>query len=110
MSLLTEIHNQPPRVRNALWILASFFVLATVGYFWLSGLERELFFALHTGADERAQFVASQDSRVPHPFAAIGRAFGSLGASIGSLLGIDAKKGFDTRPQDDTIHPLPLSE
>ncbi len=110
MSLLTEIHNQPPRVRTALWLLSSFLVLAVIGLFWLSGLERELYFALHTDAGERAQFVASQDSRIPHPLASIGRAFGSLGASIGSLLGIDAKKGFDTRPQDDTIHPLPLSD
>ena len=109
MSLLHEIHNQPPHVRTALWLLSSFLVLGAIGYFWLSGLERELFFALHTDPADRAQFVASQDARVPHPLAAIGSAFGSLSASIGSLFGIDSNKGFDSRTQDDTIHPLPLS-
>ena len=109
MSLLHEIHNQPRHVRTTLWLLSSFLVLAVIGYFWLSGLERELFFALHDSATERAQFVASQDARVPHPLAAIGNALGDLSASIGSLFGIDSTKGFDTRPQDDTVHPLPLS-
>lgn len=110
MSLLNEIHNQPRHIRTTLWLLSSFLVLATIGYFWLSGLERQLFFALHTDETERAQFVAQQDSRVPHPLAAIGGALGSLTASIGSLIGIDSQKGFDTRPQNDTVHPLPLSQ
>ncbi|HTP57195.1 MAG TPA: hypothetical protein VMJ72_02900 [Candidatus Paceibacterota bacterium] len=109
MTLLHEIHSQPRHVRTALWLLSSFLVLGVIGYFWLSGLERELFFALHDNSAERAQFVASQDARVPHPLAAIGSAFGSLGASIGSLFGIDSTKGFDSRPQSDTIYPLPLS-
>ncbi|HUO75930.1 MAG TPA: hypothetical protein VMU12_03425 [Candidatus Paceibacterota bacterium] len=110
MSLLHEIHNQPRHVRTTLWLLSSFLVLGTIGFFWLSGLERELFFALHTDPGERAQFVAQQDSGVPHPLAAIGNAFSGLTASIGSLIGIDSKKGFDTRPQSDTVHPLPLSQ
>ena len=109
MSLLHEIHNQPRHIRTTLWLLSSFLVLGTIAYFWLSGLERELYFALHTNTDERAQFVAQQDTRVPHPLAAIGRAFTGLTASIGSLIGVDAQKGFDTRPQSDSVHPLPLS-
>lgn len=110
MSLIHEIHNQPRHIRTILWLLSSFLVLAVVGFFWLTGLQRQLFFALHTDAAERAQFVAQQDSSVPHPLAAIGSALGSLTASIGSLIGIDSKKGFDTRPQNDTVHPLPLSQ
>jgi hypothetical protein len=114
MSLIHEIHNQKPAVRYALFGLAVVTVLALVGFFGVTALQRNMFMALHTDPQERADFLAQQDANQPKPLAALARIAGSLTASIGSLLGFDRNAGFDRGGQEDTIqggaHLLPLSQ
>lgn len=114
MSLIQEIHNQKPVVRYTLFGLTVFTALALVGFFGVTSLQREMFMALHSDPQERADFLARQDARRPKPLAALTRAAESLTASIGSLLGFDRDAGFDrSSKQDDTtggVHPLPLSQ
>lgn len=114
MSLIQEIHNQKPAVRYALFGLAVVTVLAVVGFFGVTAIQREMFMALHTDPQERSDFLAQQDARSPKPLAALVRVASSLTASIGSLLGFNRNAGFDKSVREgDTsgdVHPLPLSQ
>ncbi|MEK9209171.1 MAG: hypothetical protein AAB910_03795 [Patescibacteria group bacterium] len=114
MSLINEIHEQRPAVRYALFGLTVITVLAVVGFFGITALQRDMFMALHSDPQERADFIAQQDAGRPKPLAALSRVANSLTASIGSLLGIDRDAGFDRGGQEsDTrggVHLLPLSQ
>ena len=114
MSLINEIHEQRPAVRYALFGLTIITVLAVVGFFGVTALQRDMFMALHSDPQERADFIAQQDAGRPKPLAALSRVANSLTASIGSLLGINRDAGFDRGGQEsDTrggVHLLPLSQ
>lgn len=114
MSLVHEIHNQKPAVRYTLFGLAIVTALAVVGFFGITALQRDMFMALHTDPQERADFIAQQDASRPKPLAALARISGSLTASIGSLFGIDRNAGFDRggqqRDTQGAVHLLPLSK
>ncbi len=114
MSLIHEIHEQKPAVRYALFGLTVITVLAVVGFFGITALQRDMFMALHSDPQERADFIAQQDAGRPKPLAALSRAAGALTASIGSLFGIDRNAGFDRGGQQgtipDAVHLLPLSK
>lgn len=110
MSLLHEIRNQPPALRRAMYWLAVIATLGGIGFWWLSSVERDMFFAIHSDSTDREAFVAQQDAQVPQPLAMIGKAFGTMTASIGSFLGFDSSRGFDKSSQHDTVHLLPLSK
>ena len=114
MSLIHEIHNQKPVVRYTLFGLAVVSMLAVVGFFGITALQRDMFMALHSDPQERADFLAQQDARRPKPLAALSRIAGSVTASIGSLFGFDRNAGFDRGGQQgDTqggVHLLPLSK
>jgi hypothetical protein len=113
VNFLEEIRSQHPIVRRIMYWLAVGTTLGTVGFFWFTSIERNMFFAIHSDQQEREQFLARQEERVPQPLAFIGRGFGSLTASIGALLGFDSSKGFDktgeTDHNRDAVHLLPLS-
>jgi len=113
MSLIHEIHQQKPVVRYTLFGLAIFTVLAVVGFFGITALQRDMFMALHSDPQEQADFIAQQDANRPKPLAALSRVAGAMTASIGSLFGIDRNAGFDRGGQEgDTqggVHLLPLS-
>ena len=106
---IREIHEQKPAVRYTLFVLSTFVVVSAIGVTWFTGFERDAYFALHDDPKDRAEFIARQDERLPNPLAAIGKGLGSLTASIGSVIGFEREKGFDSRPQYDTVHLLPLS-
>ena len=110
MALLQEIRNQHHLVRRALYWLSVVTTLGLIGFFWFTSVERDMFFAIHTDPQERQEFLARQDERMPQPLALVSRAFGSLTASIGSLIGFDRQKGFDRPAQQDTVYLLPLSK
>lgn len=114
MSLIDEIHHQRPAIRYTLFGLAVITTIAAVGLFGVTTLQRNLFMALHTDPQERADFLARQDASRPKPLVALSRITGSLTASIGSLFGIDRDAGFDRSEQPgDTqgvVHLLPLSK
>jgi hypothetical protein len=84
--------------------------LGFIGFFWLTSIERDMFFAIHTDPQEREEFVTRQQEHMPQPLAMISKGFGSLTASIGSVLGFDRSKGFDRASQQDTVYLLPLSK
>jgi hypothetical protein len=107
--LIREIHQQKPAVRYTLFVLSTFVVLSAAGVAWFSGFERDAYFALNADPEAREEFVVRQEERLPNPLAALGKGLGSLTASIGSLIGFDREEGFDTQPQYDTVHLLPLS-
>lgn len=113
MSLIHEIHNQKPAVRYTLFGLAILTALSLVGFFGITALQRDMFMALHSDPQERADFLAQQDAGRPKPLAALAHVANSLTASIGSLFGIDRNAGFDRGGQPgDTqgaVHLLPLS-
>ena len=107
--LIRELHQQKPIVRYTLFVLSMFVVLSSAGVAWFSDFERDAYFALNDDPQDREEFIARQDERLPNPLAAVGKGLGSLTASIGSLIGFDREEGFDTQPQYDTVHLLPLS-
>jgi hypothetical protein len=114
MSLIHEIHNQRPAVRNALFISAAVITVSVAVFIVASSVQKDVFFAMHPDAAEQQAFLARRDESRPHPLAAISRATGSLMASIGSLIGWDHKAGFDRGGEQDRlqggVHLLPLSE
>jgi hypothetical protein len=110
MSLFHDIHSQPLIVRKAMYLMAVVATVGGIGFFWLTSVQRDMFFAIHPDAQERQQFVAQQDERMPQPLATIGKAFGSLTASIGSLMGFDSSRGFDRPAQQDKVYLLPTSQ
>lgn len=110
MSIIHEIHNQSPFVRRIMYWLAVTMTLGLIGFFWISSVEHDMFFALHTDPQERQDFLAQQESRVPQPLALMSKAFGSLTARIGGVFGFDSSKGFDSPAQDDRVYPLPISQ
>lgn len=121
MSILQEIRNQHPIVRQVMYWLSIIGTLGIIGFFWLTSAQRNLFFALNTDQSARDQFVAEQNAQVPQPLALISKGLGSLTASIGSLLGFDQSKGLDktdatghtqdaAQPDSGQVHLLPLSQ
>ena len=114
MSLIEEIHNQPPLVRQVMYWMALVMVLGVIGFFWVTTAQKNLYFAIHPDPAERAQFVAQQDAHIPQPLATISKVFGSLTASMGGLLGFDNSQGFDkqsgTDHTQDAVHLLPVSQ
>jgi hypothetical protein len=108
-NLIEELHQQRPAVRYALFVLSTFVVVSLAGAAWFTGFERDAYFALHDDPADREAFLARQNDRLPQPLAAVGRGLGTLAASIGSVIGLDREKGFDTEPRYDTVHLLPLS-
>lgn len=110
MSLITEIHNQKPAVRYALFVFSVVLAVSVIGFFWFGNIQERMFMALHSDPAEQAAFLAARDAQGLHPLAAISRGLGSLTASIGSLLGFDRSKGFDRPAGQDTVHLLPLSD
>jgi len=109
LKIIDEIHRQKPIVRYTLFVLSTFIVLSAAGLAWFTDFERQAYFALNEDPTARAAFVAQQDARMPQPLAAIGRGFGSLAASIGSLIGFNEDAGLESQPAYDTVHLLPLS-
>lgn len=114
MSLIEEIHNQRPAVRYTMFALASAIVISTVGYFTFSSVQKDIFFATHSDAEEQQAFLTARDAVRPKPLAALARAAGSLTASIASFIGWDRSAGFDRNEQDGSmqggVHLLPQSE
>lgn len=106
---IEELHQQKPAVRYTLFALSTFVVVSALGVMWFTNFERDAYFALHADPADREAFVARQDARLPQPMAAIGRGFGSLAASIGSLVGFDDEAGVVREPTHDPVHLLPLS-
>ncbi len=113
MSLIHEIHKQKPAVRYTLFALSAFIALSAVVFFWLLSFQKQVFMALHSDPAEQQAFLDEQAAQVPNPLASLGGGLKSLAASIGSLIGFDGSKGFDSNGVTDnnqTAHPLPLSE
>lgn len=110
MSLIEEIHNQPPFVRRIMYWLAVTTTFGIIGFFAITSIERNMFFAIHPDEAERQAFVAHQQARTPQPLALMSKAMGTLTASIGSVLGFDDSKGFDRNDRNDKVYLLPLSE
>lgn len=81
-----------------------------IGFFAFTSIERDMFFAMHTDPQERQEFLARRQAHMPQPVAMMGKALGTLTASIGSILGFDRSRGFDRPVQDDKVYPLPLSQ
>lgn len=113
MSFIQEIHNQKLVVRYALFGFSSVLVISFIGLLWFTSMQRDIFMATHNDPTERQAFLDSQESRMPKPLAAIGRATHIFTANIGSLIGWDSSKGFDKTDavdHDQVAYPLPLSE
>jgi hypothetical protein len=112
MSIIQEIHNQKPAVRYTLFVLSVVVVLSIIGFFWFLSFERQVFMALHSDPAERQDFIDRQAANAPKPLTALANGLHSLTASIGSLIGLDGSKGFDSNKNESnnqTVHPLPLS-
>ncbi len=112
MSLIQDIQNQRPAVRYALFGFSVVITVAVIAVFWVFSFQEQVFMAMHPDPAEQQAYLAKQDQYAPKPLAAISKAFGSLTASIGSLIGLDGSKGFDSgRNEEDNqvAHPLPLS-
>jgi hypothetical protein len=110
MALIHDIRGQSKGVRLLLWALSVFVTLSAFGFVWFTSLEKSMYFAMHSDPKEQAEFLARQEDRTPKPLAAIGRGFGKLAASIGSVLGFDSNAGFDRPAQEDKVYMLPLSK
>ncbi len=114
MSFIHEIHKQKPAVRYAMFGLAVFAVLAAIGFFWLSSVQRDLYAAMNPDKADQQAFEDQQSAALPNPLASIGRGLGSMVASIGSLMGFDSSRGFDrsgsTSHNQDAVYPLPTSK
>jgi hypothetical protein len=87
--------------------------VAIIGVFWVFSFQRQVFMAMHSDPAEQQAYIAQQDQYVPKPLAAISKGLSSLTASIGSLIGLDGSKGFDSskgKDNNQVAHPLPLSQ
>ena len=112
MSIIKEIHEQPPWIRISLFTLSCVTMVSMVGYLWLTSVQRDVILALDPldGQDHVAQLERSR----PRPLNSMREGLDSAAASIGSLIGFDSSEGFDfgSRNEDnqDRVYLLPLSE
>ncbi len=114
MSILHEIHNQPPTIRYAMFFLSTALAVSAVVFVTVSSLQKDIYFATHPNPVEQEEYLARRDAQRPQPIAALSRVTGSLLGSIGSLIGWDSDAGFDRDEQQsntqDKVYLLPLSQ
>ena len=112
MSLIHELQQQRPAVRYALFGFSAVITIAVIAVFWAFSFQEQVYMAMHPDPAEQQAYLARQSQNAPKPLAAISEGFHSLTASIGSLIGLDNSKGFDSGNDTDhnqVAHPLPLS-
>ena len=82
--LVKEIREQPLHIRKLFMWTSVVITFSLVGFVWLNDTKKDVVALLNGGSNPAQEIEQKQPSS---PFAAIGKAFGSLRANMGELFG-----------------------
>ena len=108
MSFIREIHQQKAGVRFVLFMLSSFIVIVSIGFFWFTSFKKDISVVFQKNEEGSMAVETAQKG----PIDLFISGLSSMTARIGDLLGFDVNKGLvqDKPSQSSGVYMLPLSD